>query len=182
MEDEKIVALYWARSETAIRETDKKYGRLLHHLSCNILRSKSDAEECVNDTYLSAWNAMPPQRPSLLRAFLCRIARNLSLNRYDHIHAAKRNPECACSLEELYSVLSFSQDPADELALSEAINSFLAALPQQSREIFLRRYWCFDSIKQIARRCNCSESKVTSILFRTRNLLREHLKEGGIPV
>ena len=93
MEDEKIVALYWDRSETAIRETQIKYGRLLHSLSLNILKSRRDAEECVNDTYLGAWNSMPPHRPSQLRAFLCRLTRNISLNRNDYNRAEKRNPE-----------------------------------------------------------------------------------------
>lgn len=182
MEDEKIVALYWDRSETAIRETQIKYGRLLHSLSLNILKSRRDAEECVNDTYLGAWNSMPPHRPSLLRAFLCRLTRNISLNRYDYNRAEKRNPECLVSLEELYNSLSLNEDPVEELVLEELINSFLDGLPAEQRDIFLRRYWCFDSIRQIAARYGCSESRVTSLLFRARAQLREHLRKGGVSV
>ncbi len=182
MEDEKIVALYWDRSEDAIRQTQLKYGRLLHSLSLNILKSGRDAEECVNDTYLGAWNSIPPHRPSLLRAFLCRLTRNISLNRYDYNRAEKRNPECLVSLEELYNCLALNEDPVEEMALGELINSFLDSLPQEQREIFLRRYWCFDSIRQIAARYGCSESRVTSLLFRARVRLREHLQEGGISV
>ena len=182
MEDEKIVALYWDRSEDAIRQTQIKYGRLLHSLSLNILKSRRDAEECVNDTYLGAWNSMPPHRPGLLRAFLCRLTRNISLNRYDYNRAEKRNPECLVSLEELYNCLALNEDPVEELELGELINSFLDTLPQEQREIFLRRYWCFDSIRQIAARYGCSESRVTSLLFRVRVRLREHLQEGGISV
>ena len=182
MEDEKIVALYWDRSETAIRETQIKYGRLLHSLSLNILKSRRDAEECVNDTYLGAWNSMPPHRPNLLRAFLCRLTRNISLNRYDYNRAEKRNPECLVSLEELYNSLSLNEDPVEEMVLEALINSFLDGLPAEQRDIFLRRYWHMSSIRDIAAAYSMSESKVTSLLFRQRKQLKTMLEKAGINV
>jgi len=136
----------------------------------------------VNDTYLGAWNSMPPHRPSLLRAFLCRLTRNIPLNRYDYNRAEKRNPECLVSLEELYNSFSLNENPVEEMVLEELINSFLDGLPAEQRDIFLRRYWCFDSIRQIAARYGCSESRVTSLLFRARAQLREHLRKGGVSV
>lgn len=136
----------------------------------------------MNDTYLGAWNSMPPHRPSLLRAFLCRLTRNIPLNRYDYNRAEKRNPECLVSLEELYNSFSLNENPVEEMVLEELINSFLDGLPAEQRDIFLRRYWCFDSIRQIAARYGCSESRVTSLLFRARAQLREHLRKGGVSV
>ena len=125
---------------------------------------------------------MPPHRPSLLRAFLCRLTRNISLNRYDYNGAEKRNPECLVSLEEVYNSLSLNENPVEEMVLEELINSFLDGLPAEQRDIFLRRYWCFDSIRQIAAQYGCSESRVTSLLFRARAQLRDHLRKGGVSV
>ena len=125
---------------------------------------------------------MPPHRPSLLRAFLCRLTRNIYLNRYDYNRAEKRNPECLVSLEELYNSLSLNENPVEEMVLEELINSFLDGLPAEQRYIFLRRYWCFDFIRQIAARYGCSESRVTSLLFRARAQLRDHLRKGGVSV
>lgn len=180
MEDHRIIDLYWARSEEAIPATDEKYGRLLAHVARNILQDRLDVEECVNDSYLGAWNAMPPQRPSVLRSFLCRITRNLALDRSDYNNAAKRSQSCTASLEELESVGDPRGGPEEEVVLSQLINGFLSGLKPEQRVIFLRRYWYFDSVREIARRLDCTESKVTASLHRSRNQLRAYLEGEGI--
>lgn len=186
MEDSKIVALYWERSETAISETSKKYGRYCGYISYNILNNTRDAEECVNDTYMRAWNSMPPHRPGRLQTFLGKITRNLSLNRYKQYHAEKRGfgqTELALSeLEDCIHSAAAIDGASDELALTEAINGFLAALPKINRKIFVRRYWYLSSINEIAEQYDMNENKVTSILFRVRNELRRHLEKEGIMV
>ena len=128
MEDRQIIELYWKRAEDAIRETDVKYGRLCHYIAQNILASPEDSEECVNDTWLGLWNAIPPQRPSRLSAFVGRITRNLALKRFDYLTAAKRSPEAICSLEELGDCVSGRASVEDELEnrrMEEAIDTFL---------------------------------------------------------
>ena len=183
MEDNAIIELYWARSELAIRETELKYGRLFHQIANNILHNPADAEECVNDVYLGAWNAIPPARPRILTAFLCRIARNLALKKYQQIHAARRNPAVAVSYEELEECLadggSDDQNIADD-QLADCINRFLDTLDGVSRQVFVRRYWYFDSVKEIMRRFRMSKSKVESMLFRTRHKLRTWIEEEGL--
>lgn len=179
MEDHAIIDLYWARSEEAIPATDEKYGKLLAHVARNILRDRLDVEECVNDSYLGAWNAMPPQRPNVLRSFLCRITRNLALDRSDYIHAAKRNAGCTTSLEELESIGDPRGDFEEEVILAQLINGFLEQLGPEARVIFLRRYWFFDSVREVARRLNCTESKVTASLHRTRKQFRTYLEQEG---
>lgn len=185
MEDLEIIDLYWNRREEAISETDLKYGKLCKSISYNILLSEEDAEECVNDAYLGAWNSIPDARPGVFSAFLCRIVRNLSLKRYEYIHAGKRNPGVAVSLEELYGCISENGEPEgfeteySDSVLSEAINRFLELLSAEACNIFVRRYWFFDPIKDIAARYGMSESKVNSNLARTRNKFRLFLiKEG----
>jgi RNA polymerase sigma factor (sigma-70 family) len=183
VDDSSIIEYYWARSERAIRETELKYGKLFHQIANHILHDPADAEECVNDTYLAAWNAIPPARPRELIAFLCRIARNLALKKYQQIHAAKRNPAVAVSYEELEECLPDSQssdqhDPDDRLA--DCINRFLDSLDGEPRQVFVRRYWYFDSVQEIMRRFQMSKSKVESMLFRTRHKLRLWIEEEGL--
>lgn len=181
MTDERIVALFWERSETAIAETDKAYGRYFHYIAFGILGSDEDAKEIVNDTYLKAWNTIPPQRPNHLKAFLGRIARQLSINRLEHNTAQKRaGSQYQFALDELSECIAQNQeDFADTISLRDALNQFLHALPTDARRVFIRRYWHLHSVKEIADTYSISESKVKSLLMRTRNKLKQHLMEGG---
>ncbi len=184
MEDEQIVALYWARDEAALTESDRKYGAYCQSIAWNVLRSREDADECVNDTWLRAWNAMPPEKPDILSAFLGRITRNLSLDRYRRLHAAKRGGGLEVIDLELddCSAGPGLDSHLDAIATAEAISAFLRASDQTTRVIFLRRYWYADSIQEIARRYHISESKVKSLLYRSRKRLRRYLEEEGISV
>ena len=185
MEDQQIVDMYWARSEEAIAETEKKYGRYCHTISYNILHSNEDAEECVNDTYLAAWDSMPPSRPGRLAPYLGRITRNISLNRYHHEHAQKRSAPITVILDEAEE---FIPDPAseapisDEIALRDAINSFMRTLTKRTRIIFVRRYWYFSPIAEIAEDLCLSQTNVKVILLRTRDKFKAHLEKEGIIV
>ena len=180
MTDDKIVALYWARSEDAIKETEKAYGSYCYYIAFHILHEKQDANETVNDTYLKAWQNMPPQKPNPLKAFLGRITRQLSINRLEKRNATKRGGEYALSLDELENVIGDNtQDMADQVALSEALTRFLYALPITQRRIFVRRYWYFESINEIASTFSISESKVKSMLMRLRKKLKQHLEQEG---
>ena len=183
MEDEKIVELYFERSEAAITETQTKYGKYCFTVAINILYSKEDAEECVNDTYARAWESIPPQKPRILSAFLAKITRNLALDRYDRIKAHKRSDCAESALEELGECIPYSDggmDAADELALKEAINGFLASLKEQTRVIFMRRYWYLCSVSEIAKSLGLSESKVKVTLMRTRLKFKMYLEQQGI--
>lgn len=185
MEDQKIVDLYWERSEAAISETQKKYGRYCHYIAYQILYSDRDAEECVNDTYIKAWNAMPPHRPQRLSAFLGKITRNTALDRYESARAKKRTGEVALILDEMEQCIpdaNTSGSMADELALREAINGFLRSLPPQTRMIFVRRYWYMSPVKEIAREFNMTVSNVKVTLLRTRNRFKEYLEQEGIEI
>lgn len=182
MTDERIVEQYWERSEDAIRHTAEKYEPYLMRISMNILRVREDAEECVNDTYLSAWNQIPPDRPKQLLPYLGRIARCLSYNRYDYLTAQKRSVDFTAQLTELEDCLSScetteSQYESGELA--KAISAFLRTLDAEKRNIFLRRYWFSDSIPKIAARFGISESKVKTTLFRVRTRLKHYLESEG---
>lgn len=183
MDDERIVDLYWLRREEAIDATAEKYGAFCYTIANNILYNHQDAEECVNDTYLQAWNAMPPHRPNCLRTFLGKLTRNLSFNRYKFNTAKKRGGgEMALVLEELQGCVSGSEDVLLELerkACVEAINAFLQTLPQRSRSIFLCRYWYTDSVDSIARRFHMSPGAVSMTLNRLRSKLRRYLTERG---
>lgn len=182
MKDASIVKLYWERSEKAIIETDLKYGKLCRHLSDNILNNLSDAEECVNDSYLAVWNAIPDARPENFSAFLCRIVKNLSFKRLEHITAQKRKPEMLVSLEELQDCISSSANPQasyDAAVLAEVISSFLRKQDELSRNIFLRRYWYYDSVKCIANDYGMKEEKISQILFKIRKKLRKLLEQEG---
>lgn len=184
MEDRAIVALYWKRAETAILETKKQYGRLLLSISRGILRNEEDAEECENDTYLRAWDTIPPKRPEKLSAFLAKITRNLSLDRYDEKHAEKRGGgEVPLLLDELAEVIADEAAfPADTEDLSEVLNAFLGRLKPDARTIFLRRYWFGDSVQEISARSGFGESKIKMSLLRTRQNLKEVLEKEGYRV
>ena len=184
MEDKRIVELYWERSETAIAETDKKYGTYCHYIAYNILHSEEDSQECVNDTWLSAWNAMPPHQPQKLSSFLGKITRNLALNRREQASAQKRGrgqlPYALDELTECLPDMSAETDPTDEILLREALNRFLRSLPQEAMVVFLQRYWYFSSIKEIAKGRRMSENRVKVMLHRTRKKCKQFLEREGI--
>lgn len=186
MEDKQIIDLFWDRDETALTETERKYGGYCRTIAYNILQSREDSEECVNDTWLRAWNAMPPQRPNILQAFLGKITRNLSLDRYKLGHAAKRGGgQTAVALDELAECIPSGQDVEQELALRELsrlLDDFLRTLPERECCIFLRRYWFVDSTKDIASRYQMAEGSVKSGLHRTRQKLKVYLEKAGVAV
>ena len=184
MEDSDIIQLYWDRSERAIAETSGKYGSFLWRIAWNILKSHGDAEECVNDPYLRTWNAIPPARPSAFRAWLGRITRNLSLDRWNQERAQKRGgDETTLLLGELESCVPSphrTEQHLEDQALADLISAFLRTLPRESRVIFLRRYWYGESLEAIAAGLGCSGGKVKSSLFRTRGKLKAYLEEEGV--
>ena len=183
MDDDRIVALYWSRSEAAITETAAKYGSYLRSISFSILGSREDAQECVNDTYHDAWNAMPPHRPSVLSAFLGKITRRISIDRWRKRNAEKRGGgELPLALEELEECVSGSGSVEDEVQrkeLEQLLDRFLDALPVTERRVFLRRYWYLDSVQSIARQFGFSRIKTASMLHRTRAKLRALLEKEG---
>ena len=184
MEDKEIVTLYRNRDESAISATAQKYGNYCFSIAYNILYNKEDAEESVNDTYLSAWNSIPPHEPDILSSFLGKITRYVSLKRRRDKKAQKRGGgEIALAYEELADCIPAKHDidadlEAKEIALH--INTFLSALPATERRIFVCRYWYFDSISSICLQFGFRETKVKSILFRTRTKLRNKLKKEGV--
>ncbi|MBQ9974260.1 MAG: sigma-70 family RNA polymerase sigma factor [Oscillospiraceae bacterium] len=184
MDDNKIIDLYWARSQQAIAESDRKYGTYCRTIARNILPRLEDAEECVNDTWLRAWNAMPPQRPSVLQAFFGKLTRNLSLDRWRREHAAKRGgSQIELALDELEDCLAARErveDALDAQHTAQVISNFLRGLPAADRRLFVRRYWSLDSIQTLARTFAMSQSQVKSRLFRIRNRMREALEKEGV--
>lgn len=184
MEDAAIVELYWQREERAISETKTKYGAYCHAIAQRILNDAGDAEECVNDTYLGAWNAMPPHRPTSLGTFLGKIARNLSLKRWRTRSAAKRGGgEAALSLDELEECVASTGDVGDGLEaeeLARVIDAFLAGLAEDDRRMFVCRYWHFDAVGDIAQRFGFTQSKVKMSLKRTRDKLAGYLEQEGV--
>lgn len=181
LDDKQIVELYWQRSELAIVETDRAYGRYFLYIAYQILRDDRDSEEVVNDTYLKAWDTMPPERPNPLKAFLGRITRQLSINRLEKRTAEKRGGgDYDLALEELQECIADNtSDIGDLTALQDALNRFLLTLPTETRRIFLKRYWYMSSIADIARDLGISQSKVKMQLLRTREKLKAHLIEEG---
>lgn len=176
MDDNKIIELYFERSERAIAETDKKYGSYARCVCRRVLGDVHESEECVNDTYQKLWESIPPTRPKSLLAYIGKIARNLSISRYRYKRMQKRNSVLDESLEELAAVLpSREGDVCDDITLRECINSFLAALPKRSRVMFVRRYFYSCSIREIAGGLGVSESCVKVTLMRVRDALRERL-------
>ena len=184
MQDVFIVDLYWNRNEDAIQQTKLKYEAYLMKVAYNILANIDDSKECVNDTYLAAWNSIPPQRPGVLSTYLGKITRQISIDVFRKRHAAKRYvSEYAASLEEFTDAFADRNTPEQELdasLLKEAINHFLRELPTESRNVFIGRYYFFDSVKKIASYCGMSEAKVKTVLFRTRKSLNEYLKKEGL--
>lgn len=183
MEDSCIVDLYWQRNEDAISETARKYGKYLHSIAYQVLSNIQDAEECVNDTYSDAWNTIPPHRPSVLSTFLGKITRRISIDLWRKYSAEKRGSgEIALALDELEDCVSGNgsvEEESERRELTRKINEFLFALPITERQVFLCRYWYMDSIASIAKRFGFSESKVTSMLHRTRAKLRVLLEKEG---
>lgn len=184
MDDNKIIELYWNRSEDAISETAAKYGGYCYTIAYNILSNSEDSEESVNDTWLAAWNSMPPKRPKLLAAFLGKMTRYISLDRWKNRTAAKRGGgEVPLVLEELEECISGEDSVEKEYLKKEfamMMNGFLENLPEPERKVFLCRYWYLDSIEDIAKRFSFSESKVASMLHRTRGKLRKMLEQEEI--
>ena len=185
LDDKSIIELFFGRSERALEELDGKYGRLCHKLSYNILSNRQDAEECVNDAYLSVWNAVPPARPDPLRAYLCKVVRNLSLKSYYKKTAEKRNSAYDVAMQELEDCLSAPDAVEAELEtreLTRTIESFLDTLSEENCVIFLRRYWFSDSYAEIAERVGISEKSVSMRLVRIRNQLRQYLVKREVYV
>ena len=183
MEDTKIVDLFWQRDQAAIRQADQKYGKYCYAIAYGILASREDSEECVSDTWHNAWQAMPPERPTRLQAFLGRITRNLALDRYGYNHAQKRNVHLEAVMDEYWQCIPNGDMPLDDqVALKALINGFLGSLDKQTRVIFLRRYYYICSVKDIARSMGLSESNVSVILHRTRTKFKEYLQKEGISV
>ena len=181
MEDSKIIDLYFARNENAIQQTKAKYGKLLFGVSYGILRSSHDAEECVDDTYMSAWRSIPPQRPTYFSAFLSKIARNISLNRYNQNKRRYQNLVPNVILEEMAECIPDSiGDVAEDIAIRDCINEFLAELSSNSRIIFVKRYFFMRSIKEIEDETGVKASTIKVALSRMRVLLRERLEKEGI--
>ena len=184
MEDKRIVELYFARDEQALSETKKKYSHYLYRVAQNILQNPQDAEECVGDTYLRAWNAIPPHRPTRLSVFLGKITRRLALDRYAALTADKRGGGTTADiLEEWRDALpDDGGDPADDLAVREALERFLHRLPAEQRRVFVLRYWYGDPIKEIAAARNSTESRIKMMLSRIRGQLKDYLKKEGITI
>ena len=181
MEDEKIVDLYWTRSEEAISETDRKYGRYCRSIAYRILQNEADSEECVNDAYLQAWRSMPSQRPSRLDAFLGKITRNLALNRWEKSQAGKRGSgQVPLVLDELRECASGVGEMADDVAFADLLNRFLRSLPREKRILFLRRYWFADGYREIAALVGLSEKAVSVRLTRIRGKMRRYLQEREV--
>ena len=183
MDDQKIIDLYWERNEDAIRETSSKYGKLCFSVAHNILASREDSEECVNDTYLGVWNALPPHRPLRFPVFISKITRNLALKKFSYASAAKRNPDAVCSLEELGDCVSGQDSVETELEnrrIEQAISTFLNQQSEEQRAVFISRYWFFEPIDNICHQTGFSPSKVKSMLSRLRKKLRTYLESEGI--
>ena len=183
MDDNGIIQLYWDRNDQAINATSKKYGHYCKAIAKNILNSEEDAEECVNDTYLNAWNSMPTHWPEHLATFLGKITRNLSFNKYKRDHAEKRGGgEITLVLDELADCVSdidTVEQTIDRQELSTAINSFVQNLPTEKRNIFVRRYWYADSVSDIASNYGMLQGTVSKTLERTRKRLKAYLAERG---
>ncbi|MBQ8403609.1 MAG: sigma-70 family RNA polymerase sigma factor [Clostridia bacterium] len=183
MEDSDILALYFARDERAIEETQKKYGRYCRTVAYNVFANEADAEETVNDTYLGAWNSIPPQRPRIFSAFLAKITRNLALKKQRANMAARRGGEAELTLLELCECVPASSDVEKEMEareLSAVIDTFLRGLPETERRVFMRRYWYMDSIDDICLAHGFTEGKVKMLLSRTRKKLLERLVKEGV--
>ncbi len=184
MEDEKIIDLFNLRSEDAINHLGEKYGALCMSIARNILRNESDAQECVNDAYLGAWESIPPQKPDPLSAYICKIVRNISTARYHKNTAQKRNSHYDAALDELADCISDvnSDNSISAKELTKALDAFLATLSKENRVIFLRRYWFGDSVEAIARRMKSGKNSISVRLHRVREKLRSYLEKEGFEI
>lgn len=183
MEDHEIIALFFRRSEEAVTAASRKYGAYCRSVVTNILPSREDAEECINDTWLSAWDSIPPNRPQRLGVYLARIARNTALNRRKELTAQKRGGGAVDAvLEELHECIGDSgmDEALDELVLRDAINAFLRSQPKQKRDIFIRRYWAMEPVNDIAKALGLRRGQTATILYRMRRELKEYLEKEGI--
>ena len=183
IEDEKIIDLFFNRSEKAIQELDIKYGKVCHKLSYNILNNKQDAEECVNDAYLGAWNAIPPARPIPLLTYICKIIRNISLKIYYRKEAAKRSSHYTIAMEEIEACIAAPNTVEAEIEtreLARIIEDFLNTLTVENRVIFMRRYWFSDSYKDIAEFVGLSEKNISVRLTRIRQKMKDYLAEREV--
>lgn len=181
--DQKIIELLFQRSDQGIQELDHKYGKICHTLSFNIVNSRQDAEECVNDAYLGAWNAIPPARPNPLLPYIAKIVRNISLKRYWKQEAAKRSGRYTIALEEIEACIADQktvEEEIDALELAHIIEAFLDTLSQKNRIIFLRRYWFSDSYQDIAKFVGLSEKNISVRLVRIREKMKQYLRERGV--
>ena len=186
MEDGKIIDLYWARSQQAIAESEQKYGPYCHTIARRILDREEDAEECVNDTWLRAWNAMPPQRPKILSAFFGKLTRNLSLDRWRRIRAAKRGgSQVEVALHELEECLPDTHRPDENLEAGETaaiISAFLRRQPEMDRALFVRRYFHLEPLDDLGDKFGLSAGQVKSKLHRMRSKLKRELEREGVAV
>ena len=181
MDDKRIIELYFRRDENAIKETSDKYGRLCLYIAKNVLENELDAEECVNDAYLRAWQSIPPTVPKSLGAYLSNITRNLAIDKYHEAKAKKRNSSGDVAFCELEAVLcDESESPDDEVIMRECINSFLYSLDKQKRIIFVQRYFYMCSLEEIAKENGINMMNLKVMLYRLREKLKKHLKHYGI--
>ena len=184
MEDEKIIELYFERNESAISETAEKYGNYLYKIAFNILSDNEDSEESVNDTYMSAWNTIPPEKPNVFSAFLSKITRYISLNRYRAGKAEKRGGgEIDAAFEEIEECVPDKSNIYDEIEtkeLAEIISDYLKKLPETERKIFVCRYYYLDSLSDISKQFGFSQSKVASMLHRTRKKILSNIEKEGV--
>lgn len=184
MDDLLIIEMYFARDEQAIKETDVKYGKHCFRLAHNILFNIQDSEECVNDTYLAVWNKIPPTRPNNFIAFLCKIVRNLSMKKLDYNLALKRNQDITISFSELEAIMPDNRmaSECEYENLGKVISEFLRREKEDARNVFIRKYYFFDSVSDIAKKYSFTESKVKNMLYHSRNRLKDYLKKEGIEV
>ena len=184
-DDEIIIDLFFARDQQGIRELDRKYGKICQAFSYNIVNSRQDAEECVSDAYLGAWNTIPPARPNPLLSYLVKIVRNISLKAYWKKAAAKRSGQYTVALQEIEGCVADMKTVEDEIEareLARIIGGFLDTLPPENRVIFMRRYWFADSYKDIAELTGLTEKTVSVRLTRIREKMKRHLMERGVIV
>ena len=184
MDDDKIIALYFERNESALKQTAEKYGRYCYKIAHQVVNNEEDAKECVNDMYLDVWNSIPPHKPKKLAVFLATITRRIALDRFRRMTAEKRGGgEASLSLHELEDCIPFGKSIDEELEnqrIAEIISAFLRRLPEIRANIFIRRYWYFDSVADIAKRYDFGESKTKMILKKTRDELLQYLKKEDI--
>lgn len=185
MDDSRIIELFFERSEKAISELSSKYGGVCLKIAENVLNNHQDAEECVNDTYLGVWDTIPPKKPESLLAYVCKLARNISLNRYRYNSSKKRNgiyDVCISELEECISSRDTAEDRWETTELSRLINEYLGTLDTTNRMLFVRRYWYLDSIETLALMSKLSAGAVRTRLSRVRDMLKKFLESRGVDV